>query len=85
MKVKVILVLLEGSRAAIRQRAAQFDHFLWFFVRIRVGGMLLVILSSIGLPAIVSVHVETPGSRVRRLCANRDPNKEIGRVDTRRK
>lgn len=78
LKVKVVLVLIEASRAAIRQRTAQLDHFLWFLVRVRVGDMLLVVLSSIGLPAIVSVHLETLGSRERRLCANRDQNKEIG-------
>jgi hypothetical protein len=71
LKVEAVLMLIEASGAAIRQGTAQLDHFLWFLVHIRVGDMLLVVLSSIGLPAIVSVHLETLGSRVRRLCANR--------------
>ena len=71
LEVEVVIVLIEPSGAAIRQRTAQLDHFLWFLVHIRVGDMLLVVLGSIGLPAIVSVHLETLGSRVRRLCANR--------------
>jgi hypothetical protein len=81
VKVEVGFLLVKASGAAICPRAIQLDHFLWFLVSIRVGDILLVILSSIGLPAIVSVHLETLGSgRVRRLCASRDSNKEIGQV-----
>lgn len=84
VKVEVGFLLVDASGAAIIPRAIHLDHFLWFLVSIRVGDILLVILSGIGLPAIVSVHLETLGSgRVRRLCADRDWNKEIGQVDKR--
>jgi hypothetical protein len=66
LEVEVIFLVIEASGAAISPRAIQLDHFFGFFVSIWVGDIVLVILSSMWLPAIVSVHLETLGSsRVR--------------------
>jgi hypothetical protein len=84
MEIEVAFLLIHASGAVISPRAIQLNHFLRFLMSIRVDDILLVILSGIGLSAIVSVHLETLGSgRVRRLCANRDSNREIGQVDKR--
>lgn len=81
-KVEVGFLLVDASGAAISPGAIQLDHFFGFFVSIRVGDILLTILSRIGLPAIVSVHLETLGSgRVRKSWADQDSNKETGQVD----
>lgn len=71
LKVEVVFVLIHASGAPISSRTAQLDHFFRFFVSVRVGDILLAILSSVWLPAIVSGHVETLGSgRVNRSCAD---------------